>query len=79
MDSLDAICTEEMPEPVLGTGPVLHMVKKMGKLTEIVLQAGWDRSLRQEGVKWGHLLSSLHLACVWDVYSQDTMGRYSGS
>ena len=23
----------------------------------------------------GHLSSSLHLACIWDVYSQDAMGR----
>ena len=23
----------------------------------------------------GHLLSILHPACVWDVYSQDAMGR----
>ena len=39
--------------------------KKMGRLPDIVLWAGWDRSLRQEGVKGGHLSSSLHLACVW--------------
>ena len=47
----------------------------MGKLPEHCLRVGRDRSLRQEGVKGGHLLSTLHLACVWDVYSQDAMGR----
>ena len=51
----------------------------MGKLPNIVLQVGWDRSLYQEGVKWGNLSSSLNPACVWDVYSQDAMGRYGGS
>ena len=48
----------------------------MGKLPNIDLRAGWDTSLCQEGVKWGNLSSSLHPACVWDVYSQDAMGRY---
>ena len=47
----------------------------MGKLPDIVLQAGWDRSLCQDGIKGGHLLSSLYPACVWDVYSQDTVVR----
>ena len=47
----------------------------MGKLPDIVLRAGWDRCLHQDGIKGGHLLSSLHLACIWDVDSQDTMGR----
>ena len=47
----------------------------MGKLPNIVLWVGWDKCLRQEGVKGGHLSSSLHLACIWDVDSQDAMGR----
>ena len=47
----------------------------MGKLPEIVLWAGWDRCLCQDGVKGGYLSSSLRLACVWDVDSQDTEGR----
>ena len=47
----------------------------MGKLPDIVLWAGWDRCLRQEAVKGGHLLSSLRPACIWDVDSQDAMGR----
>ena len=46
-----------------------------GKLPDIVLWAGWDRSLHWDGVKVGHLSSSLHQACIWDVYSQDAMGR----
>ena len=45
----------------------------MGKLPKIVLQAGWDRCLRHDSIKGGHLLSSLRLA--WDVDSQDAMGR----
>ena len=47
----------------------------MGKLPDVVLQGGWDRSLCQDGIKRGHLSSSLCPACVWDVYSQDAMGR----
>ena len=47
----------------------------MDKLPDIVLQAGWDRCLCQDGIKGGQLLSILHLACVWDVDSQDAMGR----
>ena len=47
----------------------------MGKLPEIVLEVGQDRSLRQEGIKGGHLSPSLCPACVWDVDSQDTIGR----
>ena len=47
----------------------------MGKLPDIVLWTGWDRSLCWDGVKRGHLASSLRLVCVWDVYSQDAMGR----
>ena len=47
----------------------------MGKLPDIVLWTGWDRNLRQEGIKGGHLSSSLRPACIWDVDSQDAMGR----
>ena len=47
----------------------------MGKLPDIVLWAGWDRCLCQDGVRGGDLLSSLHPACIWDVDSQDAMGR----
>ena len=36
----------------------------MSKLPNIVLWAGWDRCLCQDGVRGGHLLSSLHLACI---------------
>ena len=47
---------------------------KMGKLPDIVY--GWVviGTYARMALK-GHLLSSLRLACVWDVYSQDAMGR----
>ena len=47
----------------------------MAKLLDIVLWADWDRCLRQDGIIGGHLSSSLHPACIWDVDSQDAMGR----
>ena len=49
--------------------------KFMGKLPDIVLWAVWDRCLHQDGIRGGYLLSSLYLACTWDVDSQDAMGR----
>ena len=52
--------------------------KLMGKLPDMVLQAGWDRCLHQDHIRRWHLLSSLHLACIWDVDSQDAIGRSGG-
>ena len=54
----------------LGSGPVLHRRKmgKMGKLPDIVLRVGWDRSLCQDGIKGAPIVqfaSGLHLGCVF--------------
>ena len=41
---------------------------KMGKLFNIVLWAGWDRSLHQDGIKGAPIVqfaSGLHLGCVF--------------
>ena len=38
--------------------------KKMGRLPDIILWVGWDRSLCHDSVKGGHLSSSLHPACI---------------
>ena len=47
---------------------------KMGKLPNIVY--GWVGIGAYAGMALkGHLSSSLRLACIWDVYSQDAMGR----
>ena len=48
---------------------------KMGKLPDIVLWVGWDRSLCQDGVKGAPIIQFACPACIWDVYSQDAMGR----
>ena len=47
----------------------------MGKLPDIILWTGWDRCLCQDGIRGGHLSSSLHPAWVWDVDFQDAEGR----
>ena len=47
---------------------------KMGKLPDIVY--GWVGIGAYAGMALkGHLSSSLHPACIWDVYSQHTRGR----
>ena len=47
---------------------------KMGKLPDIVYGRVGIGAYAGVALK-GHLSSSLHLACIWDVYSQDAMGR----
>ena len=48
--------------------------KLMGKLPNVLLQAGWDRCLHLEGIRRGNLSSSLHPACILDVDFQDAEG-----
>ena len=45
---------------------------KMGKLPDIVLQVGWDRSLRRDGIKGTPIIQFVSGLCLGYVFP----GRY---